>query len=213
MSLEKRVFLVAFLVVTIQAGTTWVRQNYVPSQVRLPSRNLNALPIQLGELGAWHGENAELDPEVFNAIGAHSVLERRYRDGLQEVLVHSAVILDATSSVAHYPEVCYPANGWQIVSRKSVLLRVSGAPAVSARLLNLEREDQRIQVLFWYHLGEHSFVDRDSYRHARRAFWGEKTWPAVIKVMLQTSADDAQRGESQLREFGKLVLAETSKML
>lgn len=201
MTTTVRLLLAAALLVVTQTGVAMIHRAYVPAEVAIPSQPLSSLPMQLGD---WTGENIELDERLFNAIGAHSVVNRVYRNPAgQQVSVHLALIADPTDNPAHYPEVCYPGSGWGVVERETSKIEVPGAAPVSARRMVYEQDRQQVQILFWYQLGERSFVDRDSYRDARQAYFGRKRWPPAIKVLLQVPS--ANRNEAQLEDVASQI--------
>jgi len=202
MSIIVRLFVAAGLLAATQLGVSLIQRSYVPAHVELPAQELNSLPLQIGP---WHGEDIELDPRMFQAVGAHSILTRTYRHPAGgTILVHMAILTDAIGGVPHYPEVCFPAAGWSVAERRGIQVSAEGATAVNARLLSLRCENAEGFALYWYQMGKTSFVDRDSYRHARRHFFGRSNWPAVVKVLLQTTSPNVS--EAELREFAESVL-------
>ncbi len=205
-----RLLTAAALLGVAHGGVLVLQRGYVPARVEIPERELAALPRQFG---VWRGQDVPLDPHVYRAIGAHSVVNRQYTDlAGNHVTLHSAILADATSGVPHLPEVCFQGSGWTIEQSKDVrLTAVAGQPSL-ARVLVVRREGEQAVALFWFQMGDQSFVDRDSYRHARRTFFGLEAWPAVVKVLLQTSAGSPAEAQTRLMEFGKLVLAETSQL-
>ncbi len=201
MTTTVRLLLAAALLVITQTGVAMIHRAYVPAEVAIPSQPLSSLPMQLGD---WTGEDIELDERLFNAIGAHSVVNRVYRNPAgQQVSVHLALITDPTANPSHYPEVCYPSSGWGVVEREKSKIEAPGAAPVSARRMVYEQDRQQVQILFWYQLGERSFVDRDSYRDARQAYFGRRQWPPAIKVLLQ--APTAARNEPALLDVAEQI--------
>jgi len=199
-----RLLIAVFLVATIHAGVMLIGREYVPGEVVVPERKLSALPMQLG---SWQGQQTDLDPRVFRSIGAHSVINREYTNTTgSKVVLHAVLADEYTDGVPHYPQVCYGGNGWEIVDQKDLEVEPAAGLPAGARLLTADRDEERILVLYWYQFGKNSFVDRDSYRFARREFWGKKKWPPVVKVLLQVSAlPDKEQAEARLREFAALV--------
>lgn len=203
MTTTVRLILAAALLVVTQTGVALIHRAYVPAEIAIPSQPLSSLPLQLGD---WTGEDIELDERLFNAIGAHSVVNRVYRNSAgQQVSVHLALIADPTANPGHYPEVCYPTSGWGVVKRETSKVEAPGAAPVSARLMTYGQSGTQVAILFWYQLGERSFVDRDSYRAARQAYFGRREWPPAVKVLLQVPS--ANRNKAQLEDVAGQIRA------
>ncbi|MCL4191019.1 MAG: EpsI family protein [Thermoguttaceae bacterium] len=203
MTTTVRLLIAAALLVVMQTGVAMIHRAYVPAEVVIPEQPLSSLPMQLGD---WTGESIELDERLFNAIGAHTVVNRVYRNPAgQQVSVHLALIADPTANPSHYPEVCYPSSGWGVVDRETSKIEAPGAAPVSARRMVYEQDRQQVQILFWYQLGDRSFVDRDSYRNARQAYFGRREWPPAIKVLLQVPS--ANRNKAQLEDVASKIRA------
>ena len=207
-SLLPRLLLVAVILVVVQAGVLLIGRNYEPGEVVIPDRQLSSMPMQFAD---WRGQETELDPKIFRSLGAFSVINRRYSDAAgHEALLHAVLSETYTDRVPHYPQVCYPSNGWKILKQEDLAVGDSQTGTAHARLFVAEQNGQNILVLYWYQFGESTFVDRDGFREARREFWGKDKWPPVIKVMLQAPAvPDKKEAQARLSEFAADVWAWT----
>lgn len=209
--LTVRLIAAAAVLLTIQLSVALIHRAYVPAVIVPPAEPLESLPRQLGN---WTGKDVTLDKRLTRAIGAHSTISRTYQNSKgDQVSMHLAILTDAIDGVAHYPEVCYPSAGWKVIRRETKRLAGGNAntAGATARLMIIERGDQQATVLFWYELGDGCFVDRDSYRQARRAFFGRSQWPAAVKILLQSSDPDARNGERSLADFAEQVHVWTTR--
>ncbi len=69
-----------------------------------------------------------------------------------------------------------------------------------------EKEGQRVLVLYWFKLGEHFLFDRFEMGAVRWKMRGQKTWPALIKVLMQANTtDDPVDDEKALRGFAENI--------
>lgn len=191
------------VLLAIQAIVWWTNRGFSAGEVTVPSRKLAMLPTRLGQ---WTGEDAELDERLVGAIGARDVLSRYYSDAQgSQIGVHVAVIGDGVDGVGHYPEVCYKGSGWEIAKREPFAVGSSKRNEIQARLLLVERDGVRARVLFWYRMGDQIFVDRDSFKTARRAFFGRYQWPAPVKVLIHIPEDAAEESMKQVSELAGSV--------
>lgn len=210
----KPIWTAAALLVLLQGGVWWIGRTGIPDKFILPDRKLAELPLILGD---WTGKDADVDPQIFLSAGAHSVVNRRYRDPYgRAIILHSALFTNHNEMTPHRPDFCYAGDGWQLTGEQIVpLMPVNGSTdrqAVAARLLTLERSGQRVLALYWYQLGDQVFVDRNGARDARQHLWGRDAWPPVIKVLVEISAPELPPAEKQLRQFADLVYGWTADL-
>jgi EpsI family protein len=196
-----RLWIAATCVLLIHGAARWIEGRYAPDRIRPSHAPLTELPLTLGE---WDGMDSELDQRLIEALGTDTAVNRRYvRTGRGVVDLHCALWTTGDEWLPHEPHVCYTGSGWNIDSRRQI--DVPEAPGLRATLLVAAQKGQRIQVLYWYQLGDRAYSDRDGARGARRQLWGEKTWPPLIKVMLQAPADDPARLDKGLADFAHRV--------
>jgi uncharacterized protein DUF3485 len=187
----------------------------MPTELSNPTMTVQQLPKQLGP---WTGQDSELDPEVFKAIGAKQAIDRIYKDraGL-EVTLHSAVFLEyGVQGMPHPPEICYPAAGHHINDTKIVDLIEGESPEGKdskgthpAKLLTFEKDSRIIYCLYWYQFGDSTITDGGSQRKLILGFRGRTVWPPLIKVMLQTTATTPEEAQQRLLDFAAPVFAWT----
>ena len=84
------------------------------------------------------------------------------------------------------PTNCYRSNGWRLVER------VEGGRADPRRRRNGSAcrpgrsKGETVLVVFWYRLGDYTLFERWDMGKVRWAMRGQKSWPPLVKVLLQT---------------------------
>ena len=185
-------------------GTAWVRSGYT-FEVQPLGRNLETLPM---EIDTYKGTDVPLDEAVLKVLNADATVNRSYLrpDGASMVLHVSAWVRpESVASVApHTPKVCYTNSGWKILEERIVQ---SSTPAGNLPLcvLLLERDGERCVVSYWYQMGRSTFSTAKEARQIHRDLWGQKRWPATIKFLLQTPAQEIDAGLPRIEEFAATV--------
>lgn len=196
-----RLAIVVGVVVAVQLLHYQVRAMLEPPDVALPDWDLEELPV---ELHGWTGEVSELDESLFRRIGADVVADRVYKNRQgAAVTAHTALFKDFDEAVVvHLPSRCYRAAGWEQRDVETRTLPVEGLPDIDVEVSTWQREGRRVKVLFWYQLGKNTVLNRYDLGKARFALAGHDTWPAMVKVMLETSADQRQAADLRLLDVG-----------
>lgn len=163
-------------------------------------------------LGAWTGHDTPLDERVWTVMGADEVVNRQYQEDAGGTLGVQISAFKERDSLPHEPVLCYTNAGWQKVEEKEIRLKIEAQGTRLARILTFEQERHRIHVMYWYQFADVSVLDNDSLRTARWKLYGEKTWPPIVKVMVQSTTVDVARAEPELRTFGEQVLAWTKDL-
>jgi EpsI family protein len=205
-----RVLIVAALVVVVHAVFLIVRTGGMPTDFTELKGDLGqAIP---NELGRWKGESTELDPTLTEATDAEVVVERLYRDVPGNVInLHVNTMRKFFTDLRHNPEHCYTSHGYQILERKPTELQIGGQTGPRVMLLTVDENGNRVMVMYWYHFGDEVIREGAELRKARWALRGRKTWPPLIKVMLQTPAPDAEMAEARLKDFAEQLYPLTEK--
>ena len=206
----QRLLIAAAILVAIQGAVLFIRQHREPSSIREPAMKIADLPLRMA---GWTGKDAPIDPRLSAAIRALSVVDRIYRDDSKATLVlELAAFAGNEIELPHMPQSCYTNVGFTMKQQKDVQLKRSDGPPRQARILGFEQENQRIHVLYWYQLGDASVLDYNGLRRERSRLFGEKTWPPLIKVMIQSSLADPVQAEDQLVSFAESVLSWTRRL-
>jgi EpsI family protein len=199
-----RLFIVALLVALL-SGLTYVVPAWLsPKSVEPPARDFAKMPLQFGP---WRGEEVQLDPDIFIATDATFVVERRYRDDENQIVsLHTALYDDPDRGVYHSPMNCYQSAGWEKVDDTPLQLQVGEGSSIRVSLTTWKLKGERVLVMYWYQLGEYILYDRYDLGSVRWRMAGQKTWPTLVKVLLQTPATNPENeAKDRIESFAKYV--------
>lgn len=173
-----------------------VRLGAVPA-ARSPSGPTSTVPTTLGD---WQGFDEPVSERTLALLGEGDVLVRRYFGGSREVVLAVAVSR-ANRRVAHPPEVCLRAAGYEIVDRGVVA--VDGLPEGAVHLATV-RQGVEEQVLYWYVVGDRSTVSYLGHQigSALERLRGKDARTALIRLSARGAPGSAL---PDLHEFAALV--------
>jgi EpsI family protein len=153
------------------------------------------------QFGRWKGAELPRDPDLFPDTGAAETVTRLYRDGKGNLLsLYAAVWMKYDIMPAHPPKTCYQGAGYQVIGEENVSLQLTDGSAATVRLLLMEKEGQRIAVLYWYHSGDRQVGNY----WIRRTSWGlqgDQAGPPLVKVMLQSAASNPGEARARLKSI------------
>lgn len=199
--LATRLLLAVVLVAAIQAVAYTTRN----AKVGAPEVDLRGMPFTLG---TWSGRDVEIEDLIFRKSGADLMVNREYtNDAGRSVGATTSVFSDWYAGFMHHPEVCYKAAGFQLVGQNVVRLETAKHVDFPVDVLTYERDGRRIQVLYWYQLGDQRVADRRELGRARWNLPRGEAMPPLIKVILQTSQTDAKTAQDRLKGFAEHVLS------
>lgn len=183
--------------------TMKLREGYTFEVMPL-SKELDSVPLELKE---WHGEDEPLpDDGTREILNAQATIHRTYQNpgGATLALTVSAWLRPETISTAapHIPKLCYTNAGWQIVEERDPHLQTSRGE-VPLKVYLFERGEQRIVVAYWYQMDQNYFTSVEEARRVHRQLWGQRHWPATLKVLLQANS---QRIETAWPTIERLAL-------
>lgn len=198
---------IAAVAVVIIFGIAWYSSHKggVYREIHLPQESISTIPM---EIGKWKGTDVPVEEKLFRGIAAHEVVSRSYANpaGETELTLHCAVFNTFWRRVPHSPKVCYRASGWTTIKDEAFELDDPDDPdnpdgRETARLVTFEKDGATVFVLFWFQFGDFVVCDASDLASARWQYRNEETWPPVVKMMLQISADRPERAKKQLKEF------------
>ena len=196
-----RLVMAAVAIIVIFAGAWYSgHRGGVYRHIRLPEESITTIPM---ELGKWKGKDAPMDDKLFRGIAAHEVVSRSYTNPVFEegLTLHCAVFNSFWRRVPHSPKVCYPAAGWTTINDVPFELDDPDGREAVARLATFEKDGMSVFVLFWFQFGDFVVCDGEEMASARWEYRNEETWPPVVKMMLQISANRPDSAKKQLKEF------------
>ena len=115
------------------------------------SRMLPKLPKKLGPW-VYQAEH-RLDPGEFDALQPDEYLMHRYEaPGRSPIWIYVAIYGGRSSygRGAHDPQVCYPAQGWDILGSHGAEIALAQGESLNARLLDTRNGLREESVLFWF---------------------------------------------------------------
>ena len=180
----------------------------IPTKGTAAQQDLNDLPRQLGE---WRGEDQEMEPELFEATGAASTVNRMYTNSAgKAVNLHVTVSFFSNGyNLPHPPPRCYRVNGHTILTTKILEIHSPDGATIPVRLMTAELAGKRSYVLYWYQVGDQIIHDGVQMRRLSWTMRGEDAWPPVLKLMLANAEPDEDQA---IRQFMSIAgpLAEWS---
>lgn len=200
-----RVIVAAAVIVSTYIGVRVVGKLTETPPTALPAWSIQDLPKQLGE---WHGEDTKLDERLFQAEGAHSVLNRTYHNesGMM-ISLHLAIFDKPTDGIWHNPMSCYESNGWVARKEDKAALFETNENSDKIFLCTWDKSGDKTLVGYWYQLGDIRLYGRwDLGFNVRWQMRGRKTWPALIKILLSTPTGmKAEDTQAKMVSFAGLV--------
>jgi EpsI family protein len=199
-----RLVIVAVLV-GLLATLAYAFPRWLSPEIRPPDRDITEIPRQFG---SWQDvEVDEMDPKIKEILlrDADVIEDRHYADEKNNIVsLHMAVFTKLDDGIRHSPFNCYRGQGWRELNRADVMLPVSDK-SIRVSLTTWERDGQRVMVMYWYQFGEHILFDRLDLGKARLKMRGKKTWPAMVKVLLQTSASDQVLAKRRIEDIAGMA--------
>ncbi len=123
-----------------------------------------ALPDVIGD---WEGRDVSFDRDLLVSwLGTDEMVFRSYRNrGTgQVVTLYLAYYPDMEASdMAHEPEVCYPGQGWSILSGGRARMGLAGG-TVRVKRLSIGKGSSREVVYSWWQAGDRVVAENWSYR-------------------------------------------------
>ena len=113
----------------------------------------DALPT---ELNGWRSVDLAIDQAVSDMLAADHNVQRAYLHPLgYQIFVYVGYYgTERGGTPEHTPDICYPAQGWQIV--ESMIQRAGGQGGFDLREFVVEQAGERRLVHYWYRTGSQS---------------------------------------------------------
>jgi EpsI family protein len=116
------------------------------------------------QIGGWRGIDGHFDP-IYGDDPADTSIVRTYQrsDGLP-VILYVGFYGHLTEIVQiHSPEICYPAQGWNILPVGKSTTGLYRGREIRAQEILVDKNGDRRLVLWWYNAGDQSFENRIRY--------------------------------------------------
>jgi EpsI family protein len=146
---------------------------------------------------------AKLDA-IYNQVLARTYVNVRTGDRIMLSVAYGGDQSDGMS--VHLPEVCYPAQGFSVSSRRSGVLALAGRQVPVQRLQT--RLGQRVEpVTYWLTLGESVAADRTQRKLAQMRY-GLKGWiPDGMLIRISSIDRDAQHAFAVQDSFAAALVS------
>lgn len=190
---------VLIMLIISTAITYWIHSR--PVKV-LYTANLAALPANMN---GWHGKDAKLDASTKQALDADEVLSRNYINQSMDAGLNLLVVYRKLGrrGFAHRPEMCYPAQGWEIISKSYTTVPYGGKDVQAVRVV-AQKNDEKDVIIYWFASGrkvEASFVKQQLWMALDRLQTRKYGWAFIrISSPVIISEDDTMK---QIRSFVK----------
>jgi EpsI family protein len=191
------IVLIAFFALTyvgVRAATS-----YRLTQRRTPDWNSVSY-----ELGGWTGRDASFDP-IYGVDPADTNLLRVYSKGQGlPVIAYVGFYGDlATILEVHTPELCYPAQGWNITSSKKSTGGLFRGGKIAASEIVADKSGDRRLVTWWYNAGSRPFETRIRYVYAMLALstLTGRTDGSIVRLETPVEKNDEAAAHARIEEF------------
>lgn len=214
MTLTPRLFALVAVLVVVQAVYTVIQLGAL-FNVRPPATDVNELPLKLGD---WVcSEPSCRDSDAEDIAGADICVQRVYSNANEQATISVYVAIWTSYQgyfrIPHEPLRCYASAGHEIHDVSRIVLKRSDGSTAQTALLQTDLADRPTHVLYWYQLDQSAVLNAQEMFRTRLRYRSQKSWPPLVKVMLETSGADQQSARQLLVDLGERIFDWTSKEL
>ena len=189
--------LVLLMFILTAAITYWV--GLKPVSILFDPK-LQSMPTSVGP---WTGSDVELDASTKGALDADEVLYRHYANPLTDTEDGLLVVFRkfGRRGFAHRPEMCYPAAGWEIITKNYTTVPYGGKDIQAYRVI-AQKDNEREIIVYWFASGrqvEANFVKQQFWMALDRLTTRKYGW-AFIRVNSRVTSSDRDTMR-QIRAF------------
>jgi len=193
-----------FTVVIVLGLTALIRYAHMAKASSFP------VGLRLGEfpmsVPGWQGKSVPYPDWLPEELGANEFFIREYTKGQGATVTLYAAYFDARyGGTEHNPDVCYPAQGWNIIERSRRAVQVDGATLEVTRML-LQKGLTKQLVLFYFQTGSQTIPELSGYR-LRAVVQGilfNKIGAAIVSVSAPVT-ETTEKAYSEEIEFLKAI--------
>ena len=118
------------------------------------------------EIDGWNGQNQPYPDWLPETLGANEIFIREYRNADGDAVSLYVAYFDARyGGTTHNPNVCYPANGWEIAQRSHGSVQSGGISVTFTEML-VQKGFEKELVLFYFQMGDRTMPELSDYRLA-----------------------------------------------
>ncbi len=129
---------------------------------------LKNIPLEIGD---WQGRDVPLSESVLKVAGNDDYINRFYRSDSagQWANVYIAYTATPSTMLGHWPQVCYPANGWENVTSDEIVIKCEAGTEVPALIHRFQKPQSasEVVVLNFYVLNGQTTNDEKTFNALR----------------------------------------------
>ena len=194
-----------FTVIIVLALTAVLRYAHMAKASSSP------VGLRLGEFpmsaAGWQGKSVAYPDWLPEELGANEFFIREYTSGQHSsaVTMYAAYFDARYGGTAHHPDVCYPAQGWNIIERSRLAVNLDGATIEVTRML-IQKGLTKQLVLFYFQTGNKTVPELSGYR-LRAIVQGilfNKIGTAIIRISAPVT-ETVEKTYAEETEFLKVI--------
>ena len=170
--------------------------------------SLLSLPAQVG---AWHAtEEEQLSDEIWAIIEPDAHIVRLYEaPGRVPIWLYLGLYSGRTGvgKAAHDPEICYPAQGWEIVATRPRRVSLESSETLEATSLQIHNGVREEAVLYWFQPAARWPVG-SAIEQFMRIYDAVTGRPQYAFVRFSGPSDGSARTGEDLAEFAREIAPE-----
>jgi EpsI family protein len=202
--MSRRSLLVATLIALLLPGALLARWMQAP-ETQTPFPETTPLPR---DVGSWHAtEQRRLADNVLALIEPDSHLMQLYEaPGRTPIWLYIGVYAGRASygKGAHDPEVCYPAQGWEVLRSESFEVPLGNSATLRTKHLEAHRGPATEVVLYWFQPAKR-WPAPDAAEQLMRVLDAVNGRPQYAFVRLSGPTDGGAKAKQDLAEFAERI--------
>jgi EpsI family protein len=149
------------IVIIMLALATCLRYTHMIRASSPPGLRLGEFPMSVS---GYQGKDMPYPDWLPDELGAREFFIRQYEGEESPSMTLYVAYFDARyGGTAHNPDVCYPAQGWEIVARSRNAVKAGGKTIELTRLL-VQKGLTKELVLFYFQTGDRTVPELSQYR-------------------------------------------------
>lgn len=117
---------------------------------------LNEFPAQIN---GYTSHELPYPDWLDEALKAEEFFIRDYEKGSEHIKLYAAYFTSRRGTSTHNPDVCYPAQGWEIAEARIRDIKI-GDKTYQISERRVKRGKEQILVMFWYQAGDNVYADK-----------------------------------------------------
>ncbi len=195
--MSERMRILAVLVsLALPAAALWVAHRSGQQRLAFPLARLEAL-----ESSYRRTHDQPLAPDVLEQVRPDAYVQRAYQEpGGLSLWLYLGLYAGLQSEGAHSPEICYPAQGWEVIEARTTWVPLASGERFRARLVRVAQGNRYEWVLWWFQPSGR-WTRGDALEQLLRIYDGVRGNPQYGFVRLSTPALEGELPPRSLVEF------------